>query len=79
MAGHPPEGRGLPVSGLLTSQEVAAQLRLQPVAVTDMTRRLILRGIKVGRVWRYRQEDVDIFLESQANRAPERRRRKRAA
>lgn len=64
----------------LTSEEVAEQLRVDdPKTIQRWTRAGHLRGCKVGRRWLYEQADVDAFIDKGQSRAPERRRRRRAA
>jgi excisionase family DNA binding protein len=52
---------------LLTRKEAARYLRVSPgtLAVWDCTKRYNLKPLKVGRSVRYRQEDLDHFLEDQ--------------
>jgi excisionase family DNA binding protein len=47
---------------LLTTQEVADYLGKQPWWVRENIRFLGIPAIKVGRQWRYRQEDVEAWL-----------------
>lgn len=63
----------------LTVEEVAAILHAEARTVRLWTRAGHLRGCKVGRRWLYEQADVDAFIDKGQSRAPERRRRRRAA
>ncbi len=45
-----------------TLDEVAAALQLRPADVLEYVRRGELTGRKVGRSWRFTQEDIDAFL-----------------
>jgi excisionase family DNA binding protein len=63
----------------LTVEEVAAILHAEQRTVRLWTRAGHLRGCKVGRRWLYEQADVDAFIDKGQSRAPERRRRRRAA
>jgi excisionase family DNA binding protein len=47
---------------LLTTQEVADYLGKQPWWVRENIGFLGIPAIKVGRQWRYRQEDVEAWL-----------------
>ena len=47
---------------LLTQEDVAAQLGLSPLTVGDMLRRGRLPGVKLGRLWRVRQSDLDAYI-----------------
>jgi PTS system nitrogen regulatory IIA component len=48
---------------LLTSEQVAKYLKLNPRTVTNMAGRGDLPASKVGRHWRFRKSDVDEYLE----------------
>ena len=63
----------------LTAEEVAPRLRITPPEVRRLARTGALRGMKPGRRWLFDPADVDAYLEAGENRAPERRRRRRAA
>jgi excisionase family DNA binding protein len=47
---------------LLTDREVAARLQCTPWLVWRLTKDGELRSIKVGRLRRYREEDVEAYL-----------------
>ncbi len=54
-----------PDIALMTVEEVAAYLQLQPETIRAMTRRGELPGFKVGsRRLRFRKADIDAWLES---------------
>ena len=63
----------------LTTEDVAAQLHIKPYQVCALANLGALRGFKPGRRWLFDQADVDAYVEAGQNRAPERRRRRRAA
>jgi excisionase family DNA binding protein len=46
---------------LLTSREAAIQLNLSPDTVNALARSRKLRGMKVGRQWRFKKRDVTLF------------------
>ena len=48
---------------LLTVDEVAKILRLQPETIRSMARRGDLPAIKLGRVWRFRSSSITQMLE----------------
>ena len=48
---------------LLTVDEVAKILRLQPETIRSMARRGDLPAIKLGRVWRFRRSSITQMLE----------------
>lgn len=64
---------------LLTVPEVSALLHLSEETVRRMATRGDLRASRIGGRWLFRQADLDIDLDEFANRAPTRRRRRRAA
>lgn len=63
----------------LTVEEVAPLLHADVRSVRLWTRAGHLRGCKVGRRWLYELADVEAFIDKGQSRAPERRRRRRAA
>ncbi len=46
---------------VLTSREAAIQLDLSPDTVNALARSRKLRGIKVGRQWRFKKRDVTLL------------------
>jgi excisionase family DNA binding protein len=48
---------------LLTSEQVAKILQVHPFTVLKYIKEGKLKGIKLGRVWRIRESDVERFLE----------------
>jgi excisionase family DNA binding protein len=66
---------------LLTPKEAAERLGLSPVTVGHMLRRGELPGLKVGRLWRFREADLDEYIRQlsdagAANRATQQRKDK---
>ena len=53
------------VEQLLTPEEVAEALQLHHLTVLKFIRAKKLKSIKIGRVYRIRQEDFNTFLEDQ--------------
>lgn len=47
---------------LLTPEEAAARLKISRVTVGDWLRSGKLKGVKVGRLWRIRESDLETFL-----------------
>ena len=50
---------------LLNSRQVAALLELSPDTVNELARKNILPGVKRGRQWRVRQQDITLFKKQQ--------------
>jgi len=48
---------------LLDSAEVAAILGIHPKTLQRMARSGQIRGIRVGRLWRFRRSDIDEWIE----------------
>jgi len=46
---------------LLTSRQTAEILNLSPDSVNDLARRQVLPGVKRGRQWRFRHQDVVVL------------------
>ena len=49
---------------LLTVKEVAEELRVHPETVREKLRHGDIKGIKIGKAWRIKREDLDEFLET---------------
>ncbi len=47
---------------LLTPVEAAARLKVSRLTVGDWLRSGKLKGVKVGRLWRVRESDLEAFL-----------------
>jgi excisionase family DNA binding protein len=47
---------------LLTPKEAAARLKISPLTLGDWLRSGKLKGVKVGRLWRIRESDIEVFL-----------------
>ena len=52
---------------LLTPAQVAERLQIHERTVTRWLRDGYLRGFKLGKEWRVSPEDLQLFMESQAN------------
>ncbi len=50
---------------LLNSRQAAALLELSPDAVNVLARKNVLPGVKRGRQWRFRDQDVTLFKKLQ--------------
>ncbi len=57
-------GGGDAVEKLLTPKEVAYLLQVKPVTIMTYLRRGELKGVKVGRLWRVRNTDLEAFLQA---------------
>jgi excisionase family DNA binding protein len=49
-------------SRILTPEEVAARLKVKPRTVQAWLRSGRLAGLKLGKLWRIRESDLEIFL-----------------
>ncbi len=54
------------ISPLLTSQEVAAILKIHPKVLERMAKRGEVPALKVGKFWRYRASTLDGWIDSQS-------------
>ncbi len=50
---------------LLNSRQVAALLELSPDTVNELARKNVLPGVKRGRQWRFRRQDITLFKKQQ--------------
>jgi excisionase family DNA binding protein len=50
---------------LLTPEQVAERLQISRVTVMDFLRKGRLKGHRVGRLWRIKEEDLEVFLEGE--------------
>ncbi len=50
---------------ILTINEVAAYLRLNPQTVYRLTQKGVLPGFKVGRHWRFHKDIIDSWIKEQ--------------
>jgi excisionase family DNA binding protein len=50
---------------LLTPEQVAERLQISRVTVMDFLRKGRLKGHRVGRLWRIKEEDLEAFLEGE--------------
>jgi excisionase family DNA binding protein len=64
---------------MMTVPEVAEHLRCSEWAVRTLARSGALRGSLVSGRWLFRLEDVEEYVDEQANRPVVRRRRRRAS
>jgi excisionase family DNA binding protein len=48
--------------GILEAREVAELLKLRHSTVLDLSRRGILPAFKIGKHWRYRRADLELWL-----------------
>lgn len=55
------------VNKLLTPEDVAEVLQLHHLTVLKFIKNKTLKSIKLGRVYRIREEDLNSFLEKQTN------------
>jgi len=50
---------------LINSRQAAALLELSPDTVNELARKNVLPGVKRGRQWRFRDQDVTLFKKLQ--------------
>ena len=50
---------------LINSRQAAALLELSPDTVNELARKNVLPGVKRGRQWRFRRQDVTLFKKQQ--------------
>jgi excisionase family DNA binding protein len=50
---------------LLTPEQVADRLQISRVTVMDYLRKGRLKGHRVGKLWRIKEEDLEAFLEGE--------------
>jgi excisionase family DNA binding protein len=50
-------------NSILTVDEVALLLKLEPGTIRDWARKKKLPGFKIGKMWRFKRADVSKFLE----------------
>jgi excisionase family DNA binding protein len=50
----------------LTVEEAAAKVKVKPLTIREWLRLGKLRGVKAGRLWRIRPQDLDAFLQAPA-------------
>jgi excisionase family DNA binding protein len=55
-----------PQDQLFTPEEAAARLKISRLTIGDWLRSGKLKGVKVGRLWRVRESDMEIFLKEGA-------------
>ena len=48
---------------LLSSIEAAAVLGIHPKTLQRMARSVQIRGIRVGKLWRFRRSEIDMWIE----------------
>jgi len=56
---------------LLTTDDVANYLRLDANSVRAMARQKRIPTIRIGRLWRYRQADIERWIHEQESRTKE--------
>ena len=56
-----------PSTTIWNSVEAAEYLRIHPGTLTRMARNGEIRSIQIGRLWRFRQTDLDAWLTRKVN------------
>ncbi|MBT9168174.1 MAG: hypothetical protein DDT19_01519 [Syntrophomonadaceae bacterium] len=49
---------------LLTPEQIAETLQLSVLTVKHYLRRGVIQGHKIGKLWRVREEDLQVYIES---------------
>ena len=49
----------------LTAKQVAEYLQVKPLTIYQWAREDKIPAIKIGRIWRFKKEAIDTFLEEQ--------------
>ena len=66
MTGNGARGRGHPpANDILTVEEVAAYLRLQPQTIYKWAQEKRIPAVKLGKEWRFRKTILDRWLDEQ--------------
>jgi len=55
------------IDPLLTTEEVALYLRLEPTTITKLARKEIIDGFKLGREWRFKKSKIQEFINKQTS------------
>jgi excisionase family DNA binding protein len=58
---------------LLTPEQVAERLQLSQITILHWLRSQRLPGVKLGKLWRVRESDLEKFLDALSNGTPEAR------
>jgi excisionase family DNA binding protein len=56
------------LDNLLTPEEVADRLSVKVTTVREWLKKGELTGVKLGRVWRVREKDLETFVDSKARK-----------
>ena len=68
-AGTPTTSLSPDTQPLWTVEDLAQYLQLEPETIRSMAREGKLPAIKVGRVWRFRREQVKAWIQDQSNQS----------
>jgi len=52
----------------LTAKQVAKYLQVKPLTVYQWARKNRIPAIKIGRIWRFKKEDIDNFLKKDSEK-----------
>jgi len=64
-------GHGVEVAKLLSAPDVAGVLGIEVDTLYRYARKGVIRGIKIGKLWRFSQSDVDAFIRARRAAGPE--------
>jgi excisionase family DNA binding protein len=62
---HSPSFSGSLPEPLLDSEEAAAVMKIHPKTLQKLARRGVVRGIHVGKLWRFRASAIEEWIASQ--------------
>jgi excisionase family DNA binding protein len=52
-----------PLEPLLDSEEAAAIMRIHPKTLQKMARKGVVRGVHVGKLWRFRVSEIEAWIQ----------------
>ena len=50
---------------LLDSEEAAGIIKIHPKTLQRLARNGVIRGVQVGKLWRFRASDIEVWIEQQ--------------
>ncbi len=61
----PPASERFIPEPLLDSEQAAAIMQIHPKTLQKLARRGVVRGVHVGKLWRFRASEIDRWIEEQ--------------
>lgn len=65
MARKPPGRVTSPPEALLDSDQAAAIMQIHPKTLQKLARRGVVRGLHIGKLWRFRASDIHQWIDQQ--------------